>query len=82
VGLVPWADHGFLTCEAKVILGFKDPRDIVKGKIDSKVNAAESDAVNAARGAVIKSGTAAGNAAKKAAGKDQPKSEKEKKNKK
>jgi hypothetical protein len=65
-----------------VILGFKDPRDIVKGKIDSKINGAESDAVNAARGAVIKTGKAAGDAAKKATGKDQPKAEKEKKNKK
>jgi hypothetical protein len=79
---VPWADHGLHTCEAKVILGFKDPRDIVKGKIDSKINGAESDAVNAARGAVIKTGKAAGDAAKKVAGKDQPNPEKEKKNKK
>lgn len=63
-------------CEAKVILGFKDPRDIVKGKIDSKINNAQSDAVSAARGAVIKTGKAAEGAAKKAVGKDQPKEEK------
>lgn len=65
-----------------MILGFKDPRDIVKGKIDSKVNAAESDAVTAARGAVIKSGKAATDAAKKAAGKGGADAEKEKKSKK
>lgn len=55
-----------------MILGFKDPRDIVKGKIDSKVNNAQSDAVTAARGAVIKTGKAAEGAAKKAVGKGQP----------
>lgn len=64
-----------------MILGFRDPRDIVKGKIDSKINNAETDAVNAARGAVLKTGKAAEGAAKKAAGKDKPE-EKEKKSKK
>ncbi len=71
--------RSFCTGEATLILGFKDPRDIVKGKIDSKVNAAQSDAVAGARGAVIKTGNAAKTAAKKATGQDKPKAEKKNK---
>ena len=54
--------------EASVFLGFRDPRDILRARIDSKVSGAETDAVNAARGSVIKSGQGAANVAKKAAG--------------
>lgn len=55
-----------------MILGFKDPRDVVKGRIDAKINAAESDAVQSARGAVIKTGEKAQGAAKKAGGGKSP----------
>ena len=59
-----------------MILGFKDPRDVVKGRIDSRINSAESDAVNQARGAVLRTGDKAQQAARKVVGKGPAKKKK------
>ncbi len=59
-----------------MILGFKDPRDVVKGRIDSRINSAESDAINQARGAVLRTGDKAQNAARKVVGKGPAKKKK------